>query len=81
MVFYVTPGINADTLVAKDGRLCKAESAQSDNIAPLGDNRNGLVYKGDRVTFPILFRGKGNPPASGPMFGGKANSLASQSQS
>jgi hypothetical protein len=72
MVFYVTPGINADFLVARNGRLCKAQPAQSDSIAPLGDNRNGLIYKVDRASFPILFRGKGNPPASGPTFGGKA---------
>jgi hypothetical protein len=82
MVFYVTPGINADYLASRNGRLCKAQPAQLDSIAPLGDNRNGLIYKGDRATFPILFRGKGNPPASVPIIGGKptsdAKTLASQ---
>jgi hypothetical protein len=72
MVFYVTPGINADHMVAKNGRLCRAGSEipkLERDTAPLGDNRNRLVYGGDRVTFPVLFKGKGNPPASVPLFG------------
>ena len=72
MVFYVTPGINADHMVAKGGRLCKlqgpAEKLERD-IAPLGDNRNDVVYAGDKVTFPLLFNGKGKPLLSWPVFG------------
>ena len=65
MVFYVTPGINADNMVAKQGRLCKVHGAPMSierNIAPLGDNRNDIVYKGDKVTFPLLYQGKGKSP-------------------
>jgi hypothetical protein len=65
MVFYVTPGIDADEMVAKDGRLCKVQGPpvkMEKDMAPLGDNRNDIVYKGDKVTFPLLFAGKGKPP-------------------
>jgi hypothetical protein len=71
MVFYVTPGINADHLSAVNGRLCKAQPVQQDTVAPLGDNRNRLEYKVGGSTFPILYRGKGNAPSTGPLFGGK----------
>jgi hypothetical protein len=73
MVFYVTPGINADHMVAKNGRLCKLEGEPvktERNIAPLGDNRNDIVYRGDRVTFPILYKGKGKALATGSFLGG-----------
>jgi hypothetical protein len=63
MVFYVTPGINADHMIAKDGRLCKVQGApvkMERDMAPLGDNRNDVVYKGDKITFPILKSGKSN---------------------
>jgi hypothetical protein len=62
MVFYVTPGINADHMSAREGRLCKISQpeATGNNMAPLGDNRNGVRYAGDKVTFPLLYN-KGNP--------------------
>ena len=72
MVFYVTPGINADHMVAKDGRLCKVHGPpvkMERDMAPLGDNRNNIVYKGDKVTFPILYNGKGKPPVPWLPFG------------
>jgi hypothetical protein len=73
MLFYVTPGINADHMVAKDGRLCKVQGAPAKmerDVAPLGDNRNDVVYKGDKVTFPLLFSAKGKAPTVGPLLGG-----------
>ncbi|KAF2422409.1 FAD-binding domain-containing protein [Tothia fuscella] len=72
MVFYVTPGINADLMVAKDGRLCNVQGPPVKmlrNAAPLGDNRNELVYPGDPVSFPVLFSAKGKVPAVGPLSG------------
>jgi hypothetical protein len=62
MVFYVTPGVNADHMVAKDGRLCKVQGApvkMERDMAPIGDNRNDVVYAGEKITFPLLRTGKG----------------------
>jgi hypothetical protein len=73
MVFYVTPGINADHMVAKEGRLCKVQGAapkMERDMAPLGDNRNDVIYQGDKSSFPILFKGKGVPPSVSPLPGG-----------
>ena len=72
MVFYVTPGINADHMIARDGRLCKVQGPAAKlerDMAPLGDNRNDIVYRGDKVTFPLLFNGKDKPPVMMPIFG------------
>jgi hypothetical protein len=66
-VFYVTPGINADRMVANNGRLCKLQDEPvktERNTAPLGDNRNRIIYKVGASTFPILFKGKANPVVS-----------------
>lgn len=65
MVFYVTPGINADHMVFReDGRLCKA-SGPIQRVAldasPIGDNKNKYVHKKMPVTFPIVYQGKGKP--------------------
>lgn len=68
-MFYVTPGINADQMVANNGRLCKlqGEPVKSEgNTAPLGDNRNRIIYKVGASTFPILFKGKANSPVGVP---------------
>ena len=66
MVFYVTPGINADTMVYReDGRLCKIEGPPpkvKNNAAPIGDNKNLITHHKDYVAFPRLYQGKGLPP-------------------
>jgi hypothetical protein len=66
MVFYVTPGINADTMVYReDGRLCKVEGPPpkvENNAAPIGDNKNLITHYKDYVAFPRLYQGKGLPP-------------------
>jgi hypothetical protein len=77
MVFYVTPGINADNMVARNGRLCKVQGPISKlerDIPPLGDNRNPIIYRGERISFPVLYNGKGNPSTPFPLaFNGGAN--------
>lgn len=42
LVFYATPGINADQMTANEkGALCKAPEAQTKSIfPPMGDNKN-----------------------------------------
>jgi hypothetical protein len=73
MLFYVTPGINADHLLAKDGRLCKVQGApvkMERDMAPLGDNHNDIVYKGEKITFPMLRNGQGRSPTV-PFLGGE----------
>lgn len=64
MVFYVTPGINADHMAARGDRLCKIQELEAtvNNMAPTGDNRNGVRYAGDKVTFPLLFSGNASQP-------------------
>jgi hypothetical protein len=68
MVFYVTPGINADTMVYReDGRLCKVDGPLpkvTNNAAPIGDNKNLVTHRKDYVAFPKLYQGKGLPPLS-----------------
>lgn len=49
MVFWVTPGVNADHMEVRDGRVCKVEKiAQSKyaKIPPQGDNLNNGLNKG-----------------------------------
>src|ERR1700712_427523 len=68
MLFYVTPGINADHMVSKDGRLCKNTGPPirtPSNMAPVGDNRNDGEHDKAVVTFPLLYVGKGLPPVKG----------------
>jgi hypothetical protein len=62
MVFYVTPGINADRMVAKDGRLCRntGQASHSDSdAAPDGDNQNHGPHDKPYPSFPKLAKGKG----------------------
>jgi FAD/FMN-containing dehydrogenase len=40
MLLWVSPGINADLLEARQGRACKRVSAYTKNTAPLSDNAN-----------------------------------------
>jgi hypothetical protein len=40
------------------------------DAAPLGDNRNDIDYKGDKVSFPVLYSAKGKAPTVGPLLGG-----------
>jgi hypothetical protein len=69
MVFYVTPGINADHMVynKEDGRLCKVEPGAApktlDDRAPEGDNHNAISFEGRYLApvFPRLYMGKGKP--------------------
>jgi hypothetical protein len=70
MTFYVTPGINADHMLAKNDRLCTVQGPavkMERDMAPLGDNQNPVIYAGDKVTFPFLFAGKGKPPMARPL--------------
>jgi hypothetical protein len=61
MVFYATPGINADRMIAKDGRLCRnpGESHSDSDRAPDGDNQNHGDHDKPYPSFPILAKGKG----------------------
>jgi hypothetical protein len=62
MLFYVTPGINADHMIAKDGRLCKADGSTiktAMNAAPYGDNENIWLGEINPPSFPQLYQGKG----------------------
>jgi hypothetical protein len=62
MLFYATPGINADTMIAKDGRICKAggQSVQTaSGAAPYGDNENTWPGYKDPTSFPRVYQGKG----------------------
>ena len=83
-MFYVTPGINADQMVAKDGRLCKLKGPaikQAGDIAPRGDNLNEGEHEKARPVFPLLYQGKGNPPKTGfnpASLGGAANAPTSK---
>jgi hypothetical protein len=43
MVFWTTPGINADYMQVVDGRVCKVKVAAGVNIAPKIDNTNKPV--------------------------------------
>jgi hypothetical protein len=61
MVFYVTPGINADHMTATDGRLCRnaGQAASDSGPAPDGDNQNRGTHDKPYPSFPILAKGKG----------------------
>jgi hypothetical protein len=62
MLFYVTPGINADNMVAKDGRLCEADGKPvrtATDAAPYGDNENIWLGEINPPSFPRLYQGKG----------------------
>ncbi|KAE9984832.1 hypothetical protein EG328_008234 [Venturia inaequalis] len=40
MLFWVTPGVNADHMEVRDGRVCKVEKIVESNTPPLTDNLN-----------------------------------------
>ncbi|KAF2395824.1 FAD-binding domain-containing protein [Trichodelitschia bisporula] len=61
MLFYVTPGINADRMEARGARLCKAETIRASNAAPVGDNVNNYTGYKEPSTFPALWQGDGKP--------------------
>jgi hypothetical protein len=68
MVFYVTPGINADLMYVKDGRMCLVQGKPTElpsDIPPIGDNENIAVRARDAVSFPYLYAGPGKPPVWG----------------
>jgi hypothetical protein len=59
MVFYVTPGINADLVIAKGDRLCMVQGPSPEYLsesAPIGDNQNIAPHVKDYVSFPQLYR-------------------------
>jgi hypothetical protein len=65
MMFYATPGINADTVAVKDGRMCKADGPKirtALDAAPVGDNVNVWLGAKDDPAFPLLYQGKGVAP-------------------
>jgi len=40
MVFWVTPGINADLMEVREDRVCKATKPRNESSPPKGDNTN-----------------------------------------
>jgi hypothetical protein len=58
MIFYVTPGVNADLMLADGDRLCRVQGPAIKSVtgaAPLGDNRNVAKHFSDYVAFPQLY--------------------------
>jgi hypothetical protein len=67
MVFYVTPGINADLMYVKDGRMCMVQgepTKRPGDSAPVGDNQNIASRARDAVSFPYLYAGPGKSPVA-----------------
>lgn len=65
-LFYVSPGVGADLLVATNGRLCKVGGdfrapIDPTNSVPRSDNENVGPYDIVGTTFPMLYQGKGLP--------------------
>jgi hypothetical protein len=61
MVFYVTPGVNADHVQVKGDRVCLVRGALPAtplNAPPIGDNHNIAPFVKDYASFPKLFRGE-----------------------
>src|ERR1700750_2264467 len=47
MVFWVTPGINADLMEARSGRVCKVTKPVTSKFPPMTDNlNNGRLMSG-----------------------------------
>jgi hypothetical protein len=67
MLFYVSPGVGADQLVAKEGRLCiQKDSVKAPQtgpeVPPDSDNQNTMGYAANEAPeFPLLYAGKGRP--------------------
>jgi hypothetical protein len=67
MVFYVTPGINADFMHVENGRMCMGAPAKRPGDAvPTGDNQNIASRARDAVSFPYLYAGPGKSPVPRP---------------
>ena len=61
MTFYANPGVNADHVVARDGRICKLDGEAlryASDIPPPSDNPNTWVGYVEPPSFPLLYRGK-----------------------
>jgi hypothetical protein len=72
-IFYVTPGINADKMMAKDGRLCKVVGPPikwANDMAPPNDNSNKFIPPWEITTFPYLYAGEGKPMVKNPKSSG-----------
>jgi hypothetical protein len=72
MLFWVTPGINADHMVVSNGRLCKVQGAApkvQNDACPISDNQNHFRYAKERPKFPMRYQGKGLPLIMGTPFG------------
>jgi hypothetical protein len=68
MVFYVTPGINADLMTVKNGRMCFVQGTPAklaNDMAPVGDNENIAVRPRDPVSFVYIYNGPGKPAVVG----------------
>jgi hypothetical protein len=56
MVFWASPGINADLMEARDGRLCTVASVWNSTVSPRTDNgnilrvTNGTINLGSKET-------------------------------
>jgi hypothetical protein len=60
MTFYTNPGVNADHLVAQNGRLCKVQGEIiSSDIPPVSDNPNIWPGYVEPPSFPLIYRGRG----------------------
>ena len=59
MIFYVTPGINADLMIARGDRLCMLQGPSPQyefDSAPTGDNQNIAPQVKDYASFPELYQ-------------------------
>ncbi|KAF2433259.1 FAD-binding domain-containing protein [Tothia fuscella] len=70
-LFYTAPGVGADLLVAKDGRLCKVggnikAAVDPTNSVPDSDNQNIGPHDPATVSWPMLYQGEGLPPKANP---------------
>jgi hypothetical protein len=82
MVFYVTPGINADFMYVKDGRMCMVQGNSSKlpgDMVPIGDSQNIATRARDPVSFPYLYVGPGKSPVLGIWRGFPASTSAAKS--
>jgi hypothetical protein len=61
MVFYVTPGVNADHVSVSGDRVCLVRGALPATplfAPPIGDNHNKAPFVQDYVSFPKIFSGE-----------------------
>lgn len=74
-LFYSNPGVGADLLVLKEGRLCKAPANMAElpnGVPPEFDNKKSMLYSVEEPSWPLLYQGKGKAPklALGGILGG-----------